>query len=315
MYAPDKGRVLQKMTGLRIIKSLSHGEGFRVRFHKQQLKVIPLILLLVILLAGCEGLVETVPTPTPTRNIPTLQASPTVDARPPTPLPPEAVLQGNFAGRNNPTAAAAAAESGLLPGETDAPLDRPSLITITAADGRILNGELYSRDETSPGVLIIGSQFESWDGFPVMLRDAGFTVLLVEARIPALAGDFTAMLDNLILQNVDPARLAVIGSQNASETALIGCAGDARCGAVVLLSPIRETPLLGALRDYNPRPILIAASENDPEPYQAANALRLAATGDALFQPFEDAGRGTQILVQRPDMVQLIIDWLARYIG
>ena len=62
--------------------------------------------------------------------------------------------------------------------------------------------------------------------------------------------------------------------------------------------------------DYNPRPILLAASQEDSASLRAADQVRQAATGSALFQPFEAAGRGVQLLANRPDLVTLIIEFL-----
>jgi hypothetical protein len=274
-----------------------------------------ILLLLLISLSACDDLVGAPPTLTLTPNIPPLRATVTVNIAPPTELPND-FSNLPFSGVNNPTAAAAPNESGVDPDMTLAPEFRPELLMIEAAGGGTLNGELYRAEgEGLPGVVIVTTRFDEWQGFPLTLRNAGFTVLTIESRIPALPGDFTAMLDTLIAdRSVNGVRVGVIGAESGADIAFIGCSQDARCKTAVLLTPVDRPALLTAMGGFNPRPLLVSASQNDNEAAQTAQELRLAATGEALFQPFEDAGRGAQILSNRPDMEQLIIDWLNRYL-
>lgn len=254
------------------------------------------------------------PTLTPTVYIPPLDATPTINISPPTGLPND-FSNLPFAGINNPTAAAAPNESGVSPDMSPVQVIRPELVTITTINGTPLNGELYRPADTSqstPGIVIVTTRFDEWSGFPIILRDAGFTVLSVESRIPALPGDFTAMLDALIAQTaVDGERIAVMGAESGADIAFIGCSEDSRCKAAVLLTPLDRAALLNMIGAFNPRPLLVTASQDDSQAAQTAEALRLAVTGEATFQPFESEGRGTQILINRPDMGQLIVDWLS----
>lgn len=275
---------------------------------------LPLAALLLICLTACD-LVMTDPTRTPTPFMPPLVASPTVNPRPPTPDPLGQTGQG---GSNNPTAAAVSALSGLEPGTPAPDENRPLLISVTLPDGTVTNGEYYADENAAPapGVLVLAVRLEDWEGFSVRLRDAGFSVLLVETRTPQLEGDFRAMLDTISLQpSVDAGAIAVIGAANSADTALIGCANDARCTTAILLSPQLEQPLVNAMRSgYNPRPLLLSASLDDPASLQVAEAVRRIATGDVVLQPFEGEWQGTQILVQRPEMNDFIIQWLRRYL-
>lgn len=272
--------------------------------------------LLALLLTGCE-LVMTDPTRTPTPDMPPLDASPTIDPLPPTPDP---LGQSGGLGFNNPTAAAQPALSELNPEAAPAPDDplRPVLLTVTLPDGTLLNGELYTDPSLRPlpAVLLLATRLDAWGGFPALLREAGFSVLLLETRAPALDGDFRAMLDALSRQpGVDPGAIAVIGAELTADVALVGCAADARCVTTVLLSPQQEAPLVSALRGgYNPRPLLISASLTDQPSLRTAEALRQTATGESLLQPFDGEWRGAQILTLRPDMNTLIIQWLRRHL-
>jgi hypothetical protein len=283
-------------------------------------KTLLILLLSLLTLTACEGLVGAPPTLTPTVYVPPLDATVTINPAPPTELPGD-FANLPFAGLNNPTAAAAPNQSGVSPDMTLAPEARPQLVTITTASEATLNGELYrpvnlALGQTTPGILIVSTRFDEWSGFPLVLRDAGFTVLSVETRIPALPGDFTAMLDTLIAETtVNPESIGVIGAESGADVAFIGCSEDARCKTAVLLTPLDRPALLGVMSAFNPRPLLVAASQNDTDAAQTAEALRLAARGEAMFQPFDDAGRGAQILVNRTDMQTLIIDWLNRHLG
>ena len=91
---------------------------------------------------------------------------------------------------------------------------------------------------------------------------------------------------------------------------LRGCAAGQVCDTVVLLSPLDETP--DVMARYNPRPLMLVASEEDTESYAVVQALNDAATGDKLLQSFVSAGRGTAMLANRPDLGNLIIEWLQR---
>jgi hypothetical protein len=114
---------------------------------------------------------------------------------------------------------------------------------------------------------------------------------------------------------IDPARMLTIGAGIGADTALIGCASDSRCLGAVLLSPQNAADLEAAMLDYNPRPVLLTASQEDSASLRAAERVRQTATGSALLQPFEGAGHGVQILFNRPDMVDLIREFLNTVTG
>jgi hypothetical protein len=270
-------------------------------------------LVLAVLISGCDDLVGAPPTLTPTVEMPPLEASPTVDIRPPTPINGDS--SSVLPGQNNPTAAAAPAQSEVLPGTPSFDPARPLLLEIAVANGSTLNAELFVPGQRAPGVVLIGSAFDDWGAFPTMLRESGFAVLVVQARIPALEGDFLAMMDTLSgSQAVNSEALAVIGAASGADVAVNGCAGDERCDVLVLLSPLRVESNLSAVRAFSPRPLMMAASEDDGLSFQAMEALRQVATGDVVVQPFQEAGRGTQILENRADMRDFIIQWLRRYL-
>lgn len=301
-------------------------------------RLVWITLLLVPVLTGCEGLVGTEPTRTPTRTaMPPLAASPTINPLPPTPIANES--GGQFAGSTNLTAAAAPNNSDLRPETTLPGLIRPELVNITALDGSLLAGELYrppgqAAGTQLPGVVILKTPVDDWHGLPVLLRDAGIVALMVEVRLPALPGDVDAMLETLAADpTVNPDRIAVIGAETGADTALLNCAQTVRCAALVMLTPLDRPALLNVMTTFNqtPRPLLLAVSSVDLESARTAEAIRLSAQGDVRLEvltetatttattadpnaapgtPQPVVGTGTQMLVNRPELTTLIVTWL-----
>jgi hypothetical protein len=274
------------------------------------------LLCAALLLAGCDIAFGPAPTATPTAAFPVLAPSATFDIRPPTELPNSVPPVGD--GLNNPTAAAQAAHSELSPNMPTPDVSRrPVLITVPLPSGIQLNGELWTTESTAPGVLLLGGTFENWGGFPATLRDLGYAVVTVEGGLGAdPVGNVRAMFDVMAVQpGVDPARLLVVGAQAGADAGFAGCGADSRCLAAVLLSPQVSADLEAAIGSYNPRPVLLTASQEDSASLRAAERVRQSATGSALLQPFEGAGRGVQIIHNRPDMVALIGEFLDTVTG
>lgn len=271
---------------------------------------------LLLLLAACDTILPP-PTATPSVTLsgPSIEASPTVMPVVPTNVDFDAVIDGV----SNPTAAALAPDSALPPlvVGTAAASDGGTAVVVTAQDGTALNGLFYQTGDgmRRPGVLLLAADIHSWADFPTRLHNAGFTVLVMPVRPQVALQDFTVMLAALSSGEADPASLGVVGAGDGADVALLGCAGDGLCDTVILLSPSNNLALVEAMNTYNPRPLLLAASQSDTGSFTAAQNLQTAARGEVLLQPFENAGRGTDILLNRPDMGDLIIQWLQRQIG
>ncbi len=267
------------------------------------------IWMLALLLAACDS---ELPSPTPTRALsgPTLAASPEPFTGPPTEAPPN--IESGI-GQNDPTAAALPGDAALPPLLIGTPGSGRQEIEITADDGRLLYGDLLQNTEIRmPGALLLGTDRTAWGGFPEQLNDAGYTVLVMELREGAGVTDVRVMIDALTSGIADPGRIAVIGAARGADLALLGCAAVATCDTAILLSPLQEQTLLNEMPRFNPRPLLQAVSQTDEESFTTAQAVDAAATGEKLFQPLDNAGRGTAILLNRPDVGDLIIQWLQR---
>lgn len=272
---------------------------------------VVLWLLAAALLAACGPLDVAAPTLTPTPGLsgPAIAASPDLFLGPPTegPPPQEGV------GFSDPTAAAQPNQGALPPRALEGASSGGQSIEIVALDGALLTGTLYQTSaDRQPGVLLLANT--DWGDFPAQLSAAGFTVLAMGLREGGDERDVEAMIEALVSGAADPAHLAVVGASQGADMALRGCAINPACDTVVLLSPLDEAALLNALTQFNPRPIMLVASEEDADSYAVARALEAAATGDRLFQPFVQAGHGTAVLNNRPDLGQLMIAWLQQWL-
>lgn len=257
-------------------------------------------------------------TPSPSLSGPTIAPTATFFAQQPTDIP----FDEFYEGQNDPTAAALAPGAALPPLEVGSTPGTPAasagvrVVEVTALDGGLLRGQLYQGgDVRQPGVLLLAGAGDEWSGFAAQLYEAGFTVLVMPLREPAPLLDFPILLQALSSGEADPASLGVIGAGRGADVALLGCAGDLLCDTVVLLSPTGDPALPNAMPAFNPRPLLLAASEDDATAFAAAQSIQAAATGEVIVQPFTSAGSGTAMLANRPDLAGLIIQWLQRHIG
>lgn len=272
------------------------------------------VLLLVGLLAGCDTFA--VPTPQPTRVIsgPTLEATDFA-----IPLPPSEVPSSFYDtyGSSDPTVAAMPNDLELPPLQVTSATSGVKTVQITLTDALVL-ADLYDNVPIrAPGVVLIGESRTAWGSFPQKLEASGYTVLVVElpANIPIM--DFQQVMTSFVElsqsdgSRLDPGRLAVIGEAAGADTVLRGCAVDLRCDMVALLSPsVAESAIL-LLGEYGDRPVLTAASRTDAESYALAEQLASQLAG-AVFQPFEDAGFGAEMLLSRPDFGDLLLGWINR---
>jgi hypothetical protein len=266
------------------------------------------LLLAAFFLASCAGDFPTI-TPTPSLTGPTLEASATVN-----PLPFPSIVPGEnyFENYFDPTAAGLAPGAQLPPERVGTPVPSQLFqeIVLNAMDGTPMFGDLYQQSERVPGVLLITRNRLDWGTLPEQLYQAGYTVLTMDIRSNAGLEDFEVMLQALSSGIADPGRLVVMGGDEGADLAMIGCATDLLCDAVALLSPIGRDTLLNAMITYNPRPILLAASEQTQEAFLTIQALQAAATGNATYQTFQDTSSGAQIVQAHTELIDVIIGWV-----
>ena len=265
----------------------------------------------LLLAAGCAA---EIPTPTPTRALSGPTTAPTVNpfSGPPTEPPPDEVFGP---GQNDPTAAALPNQAALPPLAIGPGDGLEQTVELSAPDGTLLMGALLAHDEARmPGLLLLGPDRLSWGDFPDRLYASGFTVLVMQPRPDTALTDIPAILEALSSGIADPARIGVIGAGSGADATLRGCAAAPVCAAAALLSPL-DPGLPTILFQYNPRPLFLAASIEDEQSYAIAQELEANATGDKFLQPLENAGQGTAILQNRPDVGDLLIAWLQRQFG
>ncbi|MBI1281492.1 MAG: hypothetical protein GC179_25420 [Anaerolineaceae bacterium] len=274
-----------------------------------------MLLVTCICFTACDTLLPP-PTLTPTMLIsgPTIEASPTLNFVQPTNISFDDVVA-----TSNATVAALAPDSVVPPALIGTPaansLGQP--VAITAQDGTLLNGLFFQKSDgvRRPGILMLGSDVNAWGDLPFRIFDANFTVLVMPLRQTNQQADFTVMLQALTSGDADPARLGVIGALDGADTTLIGCSADKLCDTAVLLSPSNSPAMQQAMGAFSPRTVLMVASQDDSISYPAVQALQPLNRGEVLLQPFASAGRGTDILRNRPDLIDLIVAWLQRQIG
>jgi hypothetical protein len=272
------------------------------------------LLVLLCLVAACDALNDP-PTRTPTRTPSGPDLIPTAT----TALITSDDMDIVFSGRSDPTAAAAPRDGELppVPVTTPIPGTQAQVMQITLTDGALVQADVYQTGTARvPGVLLLGIDRAAWGDFPLRLQSIGFSAMVTDLRQPFNTTDFDVVLRAFSgLGAVDPGRIAVIGAESGADLALLGCAVDWLCDVTVLLSPVSQGTLLNVLPNYNPRPIMLVASQDDPQSYETALALSQAARGKVLFQPLTNAGRGTQMLQSDPTLGDTIIDWLTRHLS
>ncbi|MCU0512371.1 MAG: hypothetical protein MUE40_07350 [Anaerolineae bacterium] len=265
-----------------------------------------------LLLAGCAADVVA-PTLRPTRAVsgPTLVASPTIHLQTSGELYGESEFNP---GQNDPTAAALPSRSGLPPLVVGTPAAAgPQRVQMVLPDGVLLGGQLYTRGISRvPGLLLLAPAEAAWGTLPQRLHDAGFTVLVVTPRQPALPADLdTVLLALSEIGTVDPSLIGVLAAGSSTDMAFTGCAANGLCDAVVLLSPAGRETLLTAMNAYRPRPVLVIAGQDDAAGYAAAVALASAASGLSQLITYP-AGSGTALLAQHPELNDSITAWVGQ---
>ena len=281
----------------------------------RSLRYISLSTAVLLALAACDTLLPP-PTMTPTSVLsgPTIEASATLNLVQATNISFDAVVA-----TSNATVAALAPDSVVPPILIGTPsansIGQP--VSVTAQDGTQLTGTFYQKSDgvRRPGVLILGADVNAWGELPFRIYDANFTVLVMPLRSTNAQADFTVMLQALTSGDADPSRLAVIGALDGADVTLLGCAVDKLCDTAILISPSNSPAMLQAMGAFSPRTVLMVASQDDPISFPAVQALQPMNRGEVLVQPFASAGRGTDILAKRPDLIDLMVAWLQRQIG
>ncbi len=259
--------------------------------------------LMLFLLAACDS---DIPTPIPTRTLSGPTTAPTAIFYPDFPT-----LEANNPGVSDPTVMAFPRDIELPPLVIESASGVQS-ITLTAGDGTLLTGDLYTFDAAVrvPGVLLIAPDRAAWGDLPLQLVGQGFIVLSMNHRDAAPLGDAIVMLQGIAnAPSVDPARIAVIAAEDAADLALVACAGDLLCDALALISPF-DALSVGYLSSYLPRPLVIAAAVDDVT-FSIADQMAQSAPNQIEFYTVSGQGRGASLAAVDPGLAVTLIE-LAR---
>jgi hypothetical protein len=269
-------------------------------------------LLLMALLAACEDASVT-PVQGYTLSAPTLAPSPIVDVLALTPDSQSTLVVG----QNAPTYAAlpSGGELPLLPVGTPNPNAASVPIQVTGADGALLNGDLYTHindDTRYPAALLINAERAAWGGFPLALRDAGFTVLSMDMRAAMPVDDLLAMIAAFGQVNtMDPSRIVILGAEASGSAALTACAAGVPCDALALISPASSPP--GAALQYS-RPLLLAAAPSDAS-YAVVQQIQADSRSPMTVLDATGGGRGAALLANDAALAAQVIGWAQAAVG
>lgn len=201
-------------------------------------------------------------------------------------------------------------------------------IVIDSRDGVKLAGTYFdSGQPNSPGLLLLHqwqSDRHSFDEFARRMQGRGFAVLSIDGRgfgesvktadgrniepdrsnaaVKAMLDDVHAATEFLAKQeNVDSARIGIVGASYGSSLALIYAAGNPKVAAIALLSPglnyFGNMQAMPAIKKYGNRPLFMAAAEDDKESADAVTQLFIEGDNAAYSaKVYGKGGHGTDLL-------------------
>lgn len=267
-----------------------------------------------VMMAACSSLAPVPPTLTPTRafSAPTLQPTPFVWIDPPT-LVPSGM---EYIGRNNPDTGGLPANAEIPPLVVSGAGENVQSVRVTIREGFTLVGDLYENPplqteqnlmiQRLPGILLLSTSAQAWGAFPSALRDAGFTVLVVEVYAGMTAAEVTIVLQALSeAQTVNPGLIAVIGAGEGADLGFLGCALDLICDGAALLSPVRAETLVNVMANYAPRPLLLVTDDAE-----GTTAQTIQASAGAALTLQTASGSGAAMLTAQPALTDSIVAWL-----
>ena len=206
---------------------------------------------------------------------------------------------------------------------------------VISVDGLDLASTFYApknQPQPWPGVILLHMLWgnrSSWNEFAIEFADAGFAVLSIDLRGHGETGgavDWESAESDLQQvwrylterPDIDPDRTAFVGASIGANLALISGANEPAVHTVVLLSPglsYAGVKTDAAMQSFGERPVLIAASQEDTYAANSSVALEADALGESQIIMYEDAGHGIFMFQAEPELSQVIIDWLDRFLN
>ena len=228
--------------------------------------------------------------------------------------------------------------------QTIGEIPSPQNIKFESADKVEIVGTFYESPKTdSPAVLLLhqfGSDRKSFEEFAKHLQQKGFGVLAIDGRgfgesvkttdgktveaertadgVKGMEADVAGAFDFLAKQNnVDTAKMGIVGASYGSSLALIYAAKNKNVKAVALLSPginyFDNLPTMPAIKSYGDRPLLLVAAEDDKESADAVRKLKETSEGEKYeAKVFEKGGHGTNIFDANVGLQDLLEQFLTK---
>lgn len=209
-----------------------------------------------------------------------------------------------------------------------------NLVSIKTEDGFELIGNFYKSDSEFGVILLhmLNRNRNDWNAFAEQLQKEGYNVLSIDLRGHGQslkkdgrtvgwqmfsAKDFNDMILDVkaakeFLEKKGVNKISLIGASIGANAALNYATEDIEIKTIVLLSPgldYRGVKTEDTAKDYENRPILIVASEDDE--YSAISSKKLIelAIGKKELKMYTNAGHGNRMF-PNTDLDKVIINWL-----
>ena len=200
-------------------------------------------------------------------------------------------------------------------------------VKLTAADGVKLAGDEFGAG--AKGVLLVhdeGRTRADWTSFAGKLASSGFHVVTLDLRghggsplpTPLAETDWPKLVADVdagvaYLKSRGATEVHVVAARTGATLALTSAAANADVSDLVMLTPaltahgMRLSTAIGA---YAGRPLMVAASADDPLAVKTADWLGTQATGPKRVDKFPAAGTGAVMLNKVPDLENLVTAWM-----
>ena len=244
----------------------------------------------------------------------------------------------------NQTSSNVSANNSNITNQTNAEIPAPQNIKFTSADNVEIVGTFYeSSKANSPAVLLLhqfGSNRQSFDDFAKQLQKKNFGVLAIDGRgfgesvkttdgktveaqrtaegVKEMEADVSNAFDFLAKQqNVDAAKMGIVGASYGSSLALIYAAQNRQVKAVALLSPginyFDNLPTEPAVKNYGNRPLLLVAAEDNKESADAVRQLKSVVANDKYeVKIYPQGGHGTAMFDANVGLQDLLEQFLMK---
>jgi dienelactone hydrolase len=229
--------------------------------------------------------------------------------------------------------------------KTPTPADTtPREVTLDSAGGAKIAGTFYPAARASSPALLMLHQWmsdrHSYDDLAKRMQAKGFAVLTIDGRgfgesvktadgqaiapsksddsVAGMKADVGVAFEFISKQdNVDPARVGIIGASYGSSLALIWSADDPKVKSAALLSPglnyFGNMPTEPAVRKYGNRALLLVAAEDDKESAGAVKKLKEAGNSSTHeVKVYKQGGHGTGLFEAKVGLEDLLEDFFGR---